>query len=722
MKQPTVLELWRGASRGGAVRGRNRLRTFLGGLAIAVAVATIAIVVRGTRRLRALRPPDLRARVRQRHVRARARDVRQTSVGANWPSSWPAIPPIRAQRRPVPGPLRGGPVVYAPLAQRCGGRDRRRAEVRERVGQRHGGGAVRHPRPRHRARPVPPPRRRGPRRAGGRDRRRRRGRLFPASIRSAGVRDRGARVRGDRRAGAQGSAGGVSLDRYVWMPLQAFERVFGAPDSLQVFARAPSAGPAPDAPRTGRASTMRARRQLRPGVGDTFDILTPEAARSFVAAAVGADRRGRRADLDHGPAGGHRRRDQHDARVGDAADAGDRRAARAGRGPAPHHHRGAGRVQPDCASSAGAVGLAGGAGCSLALAAGPLDLDLPLRPSTDRVEPRRRGLSGIVAGWYPARRAARIDVDRRHPAGVSRREDDARVADTGAAALRESASLAVDSVRTQPARSFLAIAGIVIGIVTVVLVASVLANLRNQVALLFRELGTDNVFAFHLTGDPYQPPSEAGGAAEAAQGRFAATSRATAGRSATSASRSIVPHDRRRAGADRAGRRPANRTPSWSKARRRTSSRWSGPNSRRGGRSPRSRTGGARRWPSSARAWRARCSDRSAPSGSRSRSRATPTSWSARWRRARAGSSARTGRTASCRSRVGTAKRRFAEADKVVLYARARPGLRDQAKLEVEASLRRLRRLAPAAENDFTCRRRIRSSGRSTASARRSAS
>ena len=51
---------------------------------------------------------------------------------------------------------------------------------------------------------------------------------------------------------------------------------------------------------------------------------------------------------------------------------------------------------------------------------------------------------------------------------------------------------------------------------------------------------------------------------------------------------------------------------------------------------------------------------------------------------------------------VGTAKRRFAEADNVVLYARARPGLRDQAKLEVEASLRRLRRLTPAEENDFT--------------------
>jgi len=65
-----------------------------------------------------------------------------------------------------------------------------------------------------------------------------------------------------------------------------------------------------------------------------------------------------------------------------------------------------------------------------------------------------------------------------------------------------------DSVKTHPLRSLLAILGIVIGIVTVVLVASVLANVRNQVALLFRELGTENVFAYHRSGDPYAPPSE----------------------------------------------------------------------------------------------------------------------------------------------------------------------------------------------------------------------
>jgi len=72
----------------------------------------------------------------------------------------------------------------------------------------------------------------------------------------------------------------------------------------------------------------------------------------------------------------------------------------------------------------------------------------------------------------------------------------------------ETRQIAVDAIRVNPARSLLAVLGIVIGIVTVVVVASVLVNVRNQVALLFRELGTENIFAFHLSGDPYSPPSE----------------------------------------------------------------------------------------------------------------------------------------------------------------------------------------------------------------------
>ena len=74
--------------------------------------------------------------------------------------------------------------------------------------------------------------------------------------------------------------------------------------------------------------------------------------------------------------------------------------------------------------------------------------------------------------------------------------------------VTEAAGLAGDSLRTHRARSVLAITGIVIGIVTVVLIASVLANVRNQIALLFRDLGTENIFAFHVTGDPYAAVSE----------------------------------------------------------------------------------------------------------------------------------------------------------------------------------------------------------------------
>jgi putative ABC transport system permease protein len=75
--------------------------------------------------------------------------------------------------------------------------------------------------------------------------------------------------------------------------------------------------------------------------------------------------------------------------------------------------------------------------------------------------------------------------------------------------VAESARLAVGSIRVQPLRSTLAVAGVVIGIVTVTLVTSVLAGARNQVALLFREFGSDNIFAYHRRGDPYTPPTEA---------------------------------------------------------------------------------------------------------------------------------------------------------------------------------------------------------------------
>lgn len=74
--------------------------------------------------------------------------------------------------------------------------------------------------------------------------------------------------------------------------------------------------------------------------------------------------------------------------------------------------------------------------------------------------------------------------------------------------LGNSVLLAAESLRANPGRAALAVLGIVVGIVTVSLVATVLVNVRGQIALLFRELGTDNVFAFHLSGDPYSPASD----------------------------------------------------------------------------------------------------------------------------------------------------------------------------------------------------------------------
>ncbi|MEO8679189.1 MAG: ABC transporter permease [Vicinamibacterales bacterium] len=75
-------------------------------------------------------------------------------------------------------------------------------------------------------------------------------------------------------------------------------------------------------------------------------------------------------------------------------------------------------------------------------------------------------------------------------------------------AVQEAGALAVESLWANPARSILAIVGVVIGIVTVVLVASTLVGLRNSVALLFRELGSENLFAYHFNGDPYSAPTE----------------------------------------------------------------------------------------------------------------------------------------------------------------------------------------------------------------------
>jgi putative ABC transport system permease protein len=205
----------------------------------------------------------------------------------------------------------------------------------------------------------------------------------------------------------QGSSGGVSLDRYVWIPLQAYERTFGAPDSLQVFAKGPDperrASVAEDRART----TMRARRQLAPGTADTFDVLTPEAARGFVlriserisAAAAPISIMALLAAIVVVTNTTLVSVTQRTREIG------VRRALGAARRDiALEVLAESGLI----AAVGGAVGLVA-AWVILSLAAGPVGLDLPLRTSTIAWSLGAAAASGVAAGWYPARRAARID-------------------------------------------------------------------------------------------------------------------------------------------------------------------------------------------------------------------------------------------------------------------------------------------------------------------------
>src|SRR5580698_11227897 len=65
-------------------------------------------------------------------------------------------------------------------------------------------------------------------------------------------------------------------------------------------------------------------------------------------------------------------------------------------------------------------------------------------------------------------------------------------------------SIAIEGVWVHRFRSLLTILGIVIGITTVVTVASLLTGLRQGVVDFFQELGPDNIFLFKSSGDPSQ--------------------------------------------------------------------------------------------------------------------------------------------------------------------------------------------------------------------------
>ena len=62
--------------------------------------------------------------------------------------------------------------------------------------------------------------------------------------------------------------------------------------------------------------------------------------------------------------------------------------------------------------------------------------------------------------------------------------------------------MALGSLRANKFRSALTVLGIVVGIITVVLVASILTGLRSSITSMIEEYGTNNIYAFHLSTGP----------------------------------------------------------------------------------------------------------------------------------------------------------------------------------------------------------------------------
>ena len=62
--------------------------------------------------------------------------------------------------------------------------------------------------------------------------------------------------------------------------------------------------------------------------------------------------------------------------------------------------------------------------------------------------------------------------------------------------------MALDAIRSNKFRSTLTVLGIVVGVMTVVAVASILTGLRSSITSMVEEYGTNNIYAFHLSTGP----------------------------------------------------------------------------------------------------------------------------------------------------------------------------------------------------------------------------
>ncbi len=204
-----------------------------------------------------------------------------------------------------------------------------------------------------------------------------------------------------------GRSNGASLDRFVYVPFVAWQRAFGSPRTVPLFARAAAGAPLQEAEDHARVS-MRARRGQAPGEPDAFDILTPDAARGFVANLT------RRIGVAAGPISLMALLaaivvvtntvlvsvTQRTREIGVRRALGARRSA---------------IVREVLAESTLTALIGGVVGLAFATAvvaglAGALELPLTVAPGVVVTSVLASALSGLAAGWYPARRATRLAV------------------------------------------------------------------------------------------------------------------------------------------------------------------------------------------------------------------------------------------------------------------------------------------------------------------------
>jgi putative ABC transport system permease protein len=71
---------------------------------------------------------------------------------------------------------------------------------------------------------------------------------------------------------------------------------------------------------------------------------------------------------------------------------------------------------------------------------------------------------------------------------------------------KEVMKMSIDSILSHKFRSVLTILGIVVGVITAIVVASILLGLRQNIVAMIEDYGTNNIYAFHLTTG-FGPPN-----------------------------------------------------------------------------------------------------------------------------------------------------------------------------------------------------------------------